>query len=53
MLVCKANEKVKGHQLMQSDLPPVHSCLIKSGNDSLSSSMKRAILEASGINCAF
>ena len=30
---------------MKSDLTPVRSCLVKSESDSLSSSMKRAILE--------
>ncbi|KAK2169547.1 hypothetical protein LSH36_9g16021 [Paralvinella palmiformis] len=45
ILICKLTERIKAEKLMKSDLTPVRSCLVKSESDSLSSSMKRAILE--------
>ena len=45
ILICKETEKGKAEHLLSSTLPPVKSCLIKNEHDSLSNSMKRAILE--------
>ncbi|XP_072036827.1 DNA polymerase theta-like isoform X3 [Amphiura filiformis] len=51
ILICKLNEKAKATNLLKTELPPVHSCLVRNEGDDLSSSMKRAILEviASGV----
>ncbi|XP_062620257.1 DNA polymerase theta-like, partial [Saccostrea cucullata] len=45
ILICKPNERSKAVTLVESELPPVRSCLIKHQGEQLSSSMKRAILE--------
>ena len=45
ILVCKSNERQKAVQLVTSQLPPVKSCLQRSVEEGLSSSMKRALLE--------
>ncbi|KAJ8314723.1 hypothetical protein KUTeg_006873 [Tegillarca granosa] len=45
ILICKANERGKAVTLVTSSLPAVQSCLVKNGEETLSSSMKRAILE--------
>ncbi|XP_014662038.1 PREDICTED: DNA polymerase theta-like [Priapulus caudatus] len=46
ILVCKESERAKAQVLLRSQLNPVRSCLVRRhAGDSLSGSMKRAILE--------
>ncbi|XP_006825052.1 uncharacterized protein LOC100373645 [Saccoglossus kowalevskii] len=45
ILICKSNERSKGQHLMQTELKPVCSCLVKENGEETTSSMKRAILE--------
>ncbi|XP_052244253.1 DNA polymerase theta-like [Dreissena polymorpha] len=45
ILLCKAADRPKAEALVRGALPPVHSTLVRSEGESLSSSMKRAILE--------
>ena len=48
--MCKSNERHKALQLVSSQLPPVRSCLQRSVEEGLSSSMKRALLEVRAVN---
>jgi hypothetical protein len=53
ILICKPNERLAAKILANCELPPVKSCLFSNGDSaSLSSSMKRAILEVSAVNVA-
>ncbi|KAF8772980.1 DNA polymerase theta like protein [Argiope bruennichi] len=51
ILLCKESEKNAALTLVNSNLPPVKSCLLKSGSSSVHSSLKRALIEviASGV----
>ncbi|GIY67889.1 DNA polymerase theta [Caerostris extrusa] len=51
ILVCKESERNAALTLVNSDLLPVKSCLLKSGSNSVHSSLKRALIEviASGV----
>ncbi|CAL1266804.1 unnamed protein product [Larinioides sclopetarius] len=51
ILLCKESEKNAALTLVNSELPPVKSCLLKSGSSSVHSSLKRALIEviASGV----
>ncbi|GIY31215.1 hypothetical protein CDAR_80911 [Caerostris darwini] len=54
ILVCKESERNAALTLVNSDLLPVKSCLLKSGSNSVHSSLKRALIEviASGVACS-
>ncbi|GFN83271.1 DNA polymerase theta-like [Plakobranchus ocellatus] len=45
IIICKPQESLKGKNLLQSDLPPVQSCLHFDPDEGLSRSLKRAVLE--------
>ncbi|GFR73382.1 DNA polymerase theta-like, partial [Elysia marginata] len=45
ILICKPQEKLKGKNLLQAELPPVESCLHFDPGEGLSRSLKRAVLE--------
>ncbi|GFY64631.1 DNA polymerase theta [Trichonephila inaurata madagascariensis] len=51
ILLCKESERNAALTLVNSDLHPVKSCLLKSGSTSVHSSLKRALIEviASGV----
>ncbi|GFR12403.1 DNA polymerase theta [Trichonephila clavata] len=51
ILLCKESERNAALTLVNSDLRPVKSCLLKSGSTSVHSSLKRALIEviASGV----
>ncbi|KAH9504975.1 hypothetical protein Btru_061318 [Bulinus truncatus] len=45
ILICKAQETIKGQNLLKSALPHVESCLQLATDQGLSNSLKRAVLE--------